>query len=334
MSRSTCVLATLLIACTGDDTTGTATDSGAVDIFSEIINITEAATGDNACFAAGDEWIDNTADPACIQDLPFTGEVIDFESSNEVPEATVEIFNSDKVEGDADTSFISDDNGQVSGTLRTCAPYSYKVTTDNETADDPTKITIQAHLTENPTALEGVEFNSVSDATYTVIQALLGISPDPANGVVAGALYDCNEDPIEGAQVIVKIDGEYVSGQEVRYFVEEFPHREQPYTSEDGLWLAMQVPTGRATVEAWMVMEPGQGPVMMGSTSLDIFPDSINISSIYVGHDDGVLLDAECLEPTCGTDTDTGGTDTNTGTGGTTGGTGDTGDTGDSGTGS
>ena len=109
---------------------------------------------------------------------------------------------------------------------------------------------------------------------------------------------------VEGAQVIVKMDGGYVAGQEVRYFVEDFPHREQPYTSEDGLWLAMQVPTGRATVEAYMVMETGGEPQLMGSTSLDIFPDSINISSIYVGHDDGVLIDAECLTPTCGADTD------------------------------
>jgi hypothetical protein len=304
MTRHTCAIAALLIGCGGDDTTGTNADSGAVDVFDEIINVTDTATGVNDCFAPGDAWLTATADPACVQEVAFTGEVIDFESDNEVPEATVEIFNSDKVEGAADHSFTSDDNGQVAGTLTTCEPYSYKVTTDNETADDPTKITIAAHLTENPTALESVEFNSVSDATYTVIQALLGISPDPANGVVAGAIYDCNEDPIEGAQVIVKMDGGYVAGQEVRYFVEDFPHREQPYTSEDGLWLAMQVPTGRATVEAYMVMETGGEPQLMGSTSLDIFPDIINISSIYVGHDDGVLIDAECLTPTCGADTD------------------------------
>ena len=312
MYKATFASMALLIACNGDDTTED-TATTVVSVFDGIINVTDPAIGDLTCYAAGEAWLENDLNAACVTDIAFTGEVIDFESDDEVPEATVEIFYGDQVEGTPDETVVSDDNGQVAGTLRTCAPYSYKTTTDNETAEDPTKITIEAHETYGYAegVMEGVEFNSVSEATYTVIQALLGISPDPANGVIAGGLYDCNEDPIEGAQVIVSIDGEYMDSQEVRYFVEEFPHRTQPYTSEDGLWVVMQVPTGRATVEAWMVTEAGGAPVLMGSTALDIFADSINISSIYVGHDDGVLVDEECTLADCGVST---GTDTDTDT--------------------
>ena len=88
--------------------------------------------------------------------------------------------------------------------------------------------------------------------------------------------------------------GNIPEGVVVKYFVDDFPKRDQPYTSEDGLWIIMDVPEGNWTVDGYVA--DGMGDFsLVASTQLRVLPDSINISSIYTGLSDGIKMPEQCL---------------------------------------
>ena len=132
--------------------------------------------------------------------------------------------------------------------------------------------------------------------TYQIIPSLLGVSPSPSKGIIAGTAFDVNEDPIEGAQVIVTdASGAIAGGSVVKYFVDSFPNRSQLYTSADGLWVAINVPPGTWNVSMYVANAEG-GHDEMGSTVVEVAADSINVSNIYTGYGTGVKLPAACFE--------------------------------------
>jgi hypothetical protein len=140
-------------------------------------------------------------------------------------------------------------------------------------------------------------FNSVSIATYALMPAILQLEPDPAKGILAGTAYDCGGEGslLENAQVIIRSeDGSYPLGQEVRYFREEFPNKDQPATSADGLWMAINVPAGPHVIELWAVVESGE-PQLVATTPVDVVGDGITVTDLYTGDDDGVVFDEACL---------------------------------------
>jgi hypothetical protein len=117
----------------------------------------------------------------------------------------------------------------------------------------------------------------------------------PGKATAAGTAYDVNDDPITGAQVVVKslVDDSIPDGIVVKYFVDSFPNRSQPETSPDGLWVAINIPPGDWKVEMW-VSDGAGGHLLMGQSKLTVFPDSINISNIYTGYD-SVKYPASCF---------------------------------------
>ena len=123
---------------------------------------------------------------------------------------------------------------------------------------------------------------------------MLGISPDVEKSIIAGGAYDCNDDPIEGAMVVVVDDeGKVPESLLIKYFIEDFPSPDQPYTSADGLWVAMDVPEGNWNVELWGLVNGAE--TLLGKTALQAYGGSINISSIYTGYETGVKAPASCL---------------------------------------
>ena len=151
---------------------------------------------------------------------------------------------------------------------------------------------VQGHV--DGTGSVVTQFNSVSATTYDVVAAVLGVSIDADRSIIAGTVYGCDEEPIEAAQVIVVDDaGNRPDGLVIHYMVDEFPDRDQPWTSEDGLWVALDVPAGDWTIEAWGVV--GGTLQQIGATKLRAEADSINISNIYVGYGDGVKYPDACL---------------------------------------
>lgn len=291
-------MALSLAACDTEDKDGAADDTAAgADKFSETITLDTESPGNLSCFAAGADWLSETPDASCQVTAPISGKVEDFEDGYGVEDATVEIYYSDTVTGTPDSTMTTDSDGIADGgEAPTCTPVSYKVYTDPDLEES--KVTIEAHQIYDPlgkgeAVIDG-EFNSVSTDTYNIIPALLGISVDPEMGIIAGTAYDCDGTELEGVQVIARAeDGSYPEDQETRYFIDDFPNRDQPYTSEDGLWIVINVPPGRLTIEMWALQ--GEELVQIGATELDVIADSINISNIKVGYGDGVFYPSDCL---------------------------------------
>lgn len=293
ISRTLPILA-LLAACAGGD--GNTDADGATDavdsddIYAGFIDITEESLGDFTGFDPTADWLVDTPNAAAQVDETLTLVIEDFETDDPVANANVDIWLSDVVTGLPDSTFGGDSSGNVAITVPVCTTLSYKVWTDPLLGE--TKETYEAHQIYGPGDTEPL--NSVSSTTYVVIPSILGVNVDPAKGIIAGAAYDVNGDPIEGAQVLVRdSNGDIQTDVIVKYFIDDFPNRDQPYTSPDGLWVAINAPAGALTVELYGIVEGEL--VQLGGTELSSYADTINVSNIYTGYADGRKYPAVCL---------------------------------------
>jgi hypothetical protein len=298
------ILGAVLAGCGEKDTDDTGTDTNSSgDRFSEFVYITDAASGDFTGFESGytDAWLSQDVDPAKLVTVSMTGDVVDFESNDEVKEATAEIFHNNDPTGTPDQVLTSNDDGEISGgEWPVCTPVAYSTYTDPDLND--TKVTFQVNEVygyseekKGGASAVNVQLNSVSSSTYQVIPSLLGVSPDTDKGIVAGTVYDINGDPVEGAQVVaVDASGNIPDTLVVKYFVDDFPNRDQEWTSADGLFVMVNVPTGDWSLEAYTADGAG-GHLLMGATNVNVIADSINISSVYIGYGDGISYPSSCL---------------------------------------
>lgn len=273
------------------DTTETTEES----MFDSIVYVETPPTGEMTCFAEGytEAWAEQTVAADAMTDISIAGAVIDFETDESVGDASIEIYYSNTVYGAPDQSYTSDGAGNFTGTVPSCTPYAYRVSTDPDLG--ATKVTIESSQIDGLTAT-GSEYNSVSIDTYNVIPALLGISPDVDKGIVAGTAYDCDGEPLEFAQIVVTdAQGNIPDSEVVRYFVDSFPSRLQEWTSEDGLFVVVNIPEGDWTVNMY-VSDGAGGHLLMAQSPVKVFPDSINISSVYTSFGDGVRYPESCLE--------------------------------------
>ena len=295
------ILALALAGCDGgtatDDSSGKTDDSGGTDgiELSKYINTNVTYTGDTTCFTPPTWLAKPTLCDGCTADHALKGWVEDFESGDNVPQADISLFFSDDISSAADVETKADANGDFSATVPACTPLGYKTSTPVEW--EQTKDTYEVHqiwgfeadgeLTE--------PINSVSVSTSKIIPAMLAVEWQPGTGIIAGTAYDCNEDPITGAQVVVRAEDGTIVDADIFYFIDSFPALNQPESSEDGLWVAVNVPPGDWYVD--MYVWDGSTHVLMGTTVLEIKPDSVNISNVYTGHDDGIYYPASCIAP-------------------------------------
>ena len=273
------------------DTDTNDTDVEGPPVFEDFINTTTEATGESSCFTG--TWLTQSVDPTKVGTAAATGRVLDFQKDTPVPDATLTVWYADSVAGTADATGTTVTDGTVSLTLPTCQAFTYETATNPDL--EQTVDTFEAHQIFGPDEPDRI-FNSVSDSTYKIIPSLLGVSVDPDKGVIAGTAFDCIDANIEHAQVVVKDGaGNIPESLIVKYFVDKFPNRDQPDTSPDGLWTAINVPEGDWTVEMYVYRAATGEHEMIGSTVLTVYPNSINISNIYTGYSDGVKYPAECL---------------------------------------
>ena len=100
---------------------------------------------------------------------------------------------------------------------------------------------------------------------------------------------------IEGGQVVVfDAEGNIPDDLVVKYFIDRFPNRNQEWTSADGLWVAINIPPGDWFINAFVADGAG-GHKLMGSTSVKVFADSINISSVYLSYGNGISYPDDCF---------------------------------------
>ena len=298
MTRIACFLTIGLVACTGEETGDTGTETGedtnttGPTTFEDLVNTADAPLGELTCVPTDGTWLTQVVDPAKQLSAAHTLTVLDFDSDAPLAEANVDVWYADDAVGIPDASAISDENGEVSLTVPVCDAISYKTWTDPEL--EITRDTYEAHQIFAPDAAFDGSLNSVSDVTYKIIPGLLGLPIEEGAGIIAGTVYGCDDEPVEHAEVVVKnADGSIPPNLRVKFFVNKFPNRDQPDTSPDGLWVAVNVPPGVVTVEAYTWN--GTDHVVQGKTVVRSFPDSINIGNIYAGFDGGVKYPAECL---------------------------------------
>jgi hypothetical protein len=260
-----------------------------------------------AADAASATWITQSVDPAKVVSMSIAGVVNDFD--DEEPPDYVEyiearLWYDDVSDGPPDVAELADESGAVELTAPSCQPLSYLTYPDP--ALDKARPTYKAHQVYGYSlGTFDAEFISVSNDTYNVIPAILGVPIKDGTSIIAGTAFDCSREPdtlsevdagkIEGAQVVVRnLDGSKPDGVAVRYFVENFPDRDQTSTSADGLWAAVNVPPGEIRVEMWGKV--GGADVLLGVTEFTSYPNSINIANIFAGYD-SVKYPDDCLVP-------------------------------------
>jgi hypothetical protein len=241
-------------------------------------------------------------DPSCQGTVTYTGIVKDFQYGDGVADSTVQVWAGDDIQGGSPVATTADDAGNFSVEGPVCAPFAYGTSTPAEWQQ--TKDTYEVHQIYGPGDEGGVEFNSVSEATSRLIPGLIGVEWDESTGIIAGTAYDCNEDPIQYAQIFLHdANGAIPATGDIFYFSANgdtnlpTDHASQPWTNTNGLWVAMNVPAGNWIVEMWGW--DGTQEVKLGSTTLQILAGSVNISNIYTGDDDGIFYPDSCLSA-CG----------------------------------
>lgn len=288
-----------LAACSGggggktdDSSTG---DTGTGLDTSFFINVTTPPTGDLTCYSG--TWLPKpTLCDGCTDNVTLNGTVQDFQEETPVAQADVELYFGDSISGEVSVSTKADANGAFTASVPACTPLGYKTSTPVQW--DQTKDTYEVHQIWEHDASGTISetVNSVSVATAKIIPAMLGQDWDSANtGIIAGTAFDCNEDPIDNAQVVVKSKDGVVQNANIYYFKDSFPNQTELDTSPDGLWVAVNVPAGTWNVEMYVWDEAAKTQKLIGSTSLEVKANSVNISNIYTGHDDGIAYPPSCI---------------------------------------
>ncbi|MCB9682156.1 MAG: hypothetical protein H6733_11885 [Alphaproteobacteria bacterium] len=322
----------LALACDGgtDGTDkSTDTDTDTTDTTDTETPLTVDAVGDFSCFSPATDWsavvwaAEQSVKPAGT--VTVEGVVNDFEHDEPVGARTVNLWYNDTPTGASSTDGQVDANGNITfGDVPSCQPVSYLV--EEVEGANQAKETYKAHqiygngtgttIGEDGSGSGGsldAEFQSVAISTYRLIPSILGIDQSTSNGVVAGTMYDCARDPdtlpsddtgkVEGIRV--RIFGcptaisapedctSPVSGVYIAYFTDNFPNRDQPWSSEDGLWGVYNVPPGTFRIDAYGRV--GGEEKVLGSTVVTTYADSINIANIWAGVNNGVKYPAACL---------------------------------------
>lgn len=268
------------------------TGSGDCNTADCAITVDEPYVGDLSCFDGTNWGLGQEVGAGCSDVMLSLDSVIeDFQEEEPVPGASLKVWYLDDVEGSADVSEDADDNGNLTIEAPACTPTAYLAYTPPEWEE--TVDTYEVHQVYGVDETSAT-FNSVSVATSSLIPALLGLEWEPGTAIIAGTAYDCNEDGIMNAQVFIHdADGHAPPDAQIRYFANGLPNSDQPYTNDDGLWSAINVPPGLWVVDVYVW--DGTQHMLIGSTGLNIQPDSVNISNIYTGIDDGIYYPASCL---------------------------------------
>lgn len=291
------------IACKDDKTDDTsADDSGGhtgetgdtgegPGVFEDFINTIEPATGEMSCYD-GASWITETADAACQTTAAIApGETEDFATGNAVDGAIVEIWYGDSTGTSADLSTTADASGLFTGSLPVCQPVAVKVS-DTEGNLVPT---YEFHSIHGASATASVTALSVEMGTYLTIPSLFGVTIDDDKGVIAGSARDCFDDVLIGAQVVVKdADGVIPGSLAMGYTSGGIPSRTLTATSDDGVWIAMNVPPGTYTAEMY-VSDGAGGQTLVSTAVVEAFATSVSIASTHYGRTTGYNLPDSCL---------------------------------------
>jgi hypothetical protein len=238
-------------------------------------NTQDASTITAADFSCLGTFKDPAA-PAAVTPVMMT--VADFEKSTPVSGATVQVFTS-LADFNAMNVATSAGPSGADGVVTVMMPAgAYRVIF---------RVTADPQLT-----IETVEFNrvwndpkriSVSQATKGEIPGLVSVVPDDTKGVVAGDLRDCNGNKVGGALFDVAVSGgAYDSAANTFYFVDfnattTVPQLAQKWTSGDGVFASLNVPTGDATLTVTGLLTAGGASTRLGTGVAPVRANSVTV---------------------------------------------------------
>lgn len=138
---------------------------------------------------------------------------------------------------------------------------------------------------------------TVSPTTAQLIPGILGLSQDPADGIFAGAVSDCNGDLVNGAVFRVVKGGTIIpegpmqADAHYEYFngTGDLPQAGQDYTNDDGQFLGANIPVGTEgeQVELIACANVGGTPTLIGCEETRAFAGYVNIVNLGPLRSDG-----------------------------------------------
>jgi hypothetical protein len=236
-----------------------------------------AATMAPANFGCLGTHVDPAAPTAAT---PLMVHVKDFEKKTAVMGATVEVYLSlakfNAHTPDA-TSAVTDANGMAALMV---PPGSYRVIF--RTTVDPS-VSATVETIEFNRAYNDPERYSVSEATKGTIQAVLSLFPDDTQGVVAGAVRDCDDHDVGGVVFeTASSGGAFDNATNTFYFVDvtkdsTVPVRAQKWTSGDGVFASLNVPPGDVTITARGLLTANGALTELGTGLAPVRANSITV---------------------------------------------------------
>jgi hypothetical protein len=219
------------------------------------------------------------ANLACLNDNPPpepTGDTVsvrfyaeDFEHEDRIEGATVEVYLINRIEGDPD--FVLGPTDEEGLTEAVDVPAQSMLATRIPEIPGVARTTVQFDVL-TPTADGEVRALTVADDTYRLVPAAVAVTIESGKGIVAGLFSDCDEEPVGG--LIANVEGQ---DAEIRYFSEEFPAREPDVTTQDGLYVAINIDPGDHQIVLRGRIEAGGDIVELGRREVQVIADSINV---------------------------------------------------------
>lgn len=196
----------------------------------------------------------------------------DFENEDRIQGAMVEIYLGNRIEGEPD--FVLGPTSEDGLTDSVQVPAQALIATRVLEIPQVARTTVEFDVL-TPTADGDVRALVVADSTYRVVPAAVAVTIEAGKGIVAGRFDDCDENPVAG--LIAHVEGQ---DAEVRYFVEEFPAREPDVTTEDGLYVAINIEPGDHEIVLMGRLEEGGELVEVGRREIQVIADSINVVNL------------------------------------------------------
>jgi len=223
------------------------------------------------------------------------GTVIDFKENRfmgpnddfDLTGTKVKVYFDNQIESldkQADVEAEADNTGRVVLEGLPCN-HHVAILAHKQTRPPTTKPTIEFNFWVGDTDRGDAEFVTLSVVSYNLIPGILGFEPDTTKGIIAGRFYDCAGHYVEnGALQLTQGHNEAfepsqtVCGVGIKYFLDEWPDRNQPNTSPDGLYAAIDVPPGPVTVHMMGRLTDDGDAIEIGRTHLNALPGSIVFS--------------------------------------------------------
>ncbi len=299
----------LIAACGGDDGGSTPVDAGGIDSrFAGNAGFVLPTAVTKANSDASGSWMEiGDADWSCLntpsadqpstQAIALTGKIRDFQSSSTaIGNAAVTAFAGFDTTGNlvmATSSNVAATRGDYSMTVPMLPSGQTRVGFKVEATGWLKTYLLNQYL--NPAnATQNLNISAVSESTANALPAFVGVTRDPADGVLAGAMRDCQGREVSNAVATVSsVAGQvmHLPGAETFYFSagsSSLPvrHNQSPTTNKDGLFVVLGLPpqTAPAYIQVWGF--PTAADLAMGEAGLKLLsemPSPVEANAVITG---------------------------------------------------